>query len=151
MVVLKVAFLYIIVLSIASTCNKRQIDIDLGDGFALLDSERVIAYCNSRKGETCKKGTTILPVNSKYKNNSKLTEEYVESAKSNNKFIIARTLNLKAIKKNWWIISKELNIKDCNRMNCDSVIQSYVTGPLQYAEFQSKLAELNIELDFSKN
>ena len=51
---------------------------------------------------------------------------------------------------NYWIISKDFTLTnvDCSKANCDSILQSQVTGPLNSEAFGNKLRELNIDLNF---
>ncbi|MGQ1944643.1 hypothetical protein [Ornithobacterium rhinotracheale] len=74
--------------------------------------------------------------------------EYVESVKSNNDWIIAKTIRIKDNKENYWIIRKDFSLEnvDCNKINCDSIIQSHIIGSLDYREFLMKAKELGISL-----
>ena len=76
--------------------------------------------------------------------------EYVETAEANEKFIIARTVQVKDKRKNYWIITKDFKHDDCNKLDCDSIIQSKVIGPLDPLQSRTKIAELNIALQFSE-
>lgn len=127
-------------------------DHDLGDNFSLLEGDRyedrVIVYCSGRSFDVCTGGTFIVPVYSRHMDKNGRYAEYVENAKSDDKFIIARTIEVTNNKSNYWIISKELRIEDCDNVDCDSVIQSNVIGPLDNLQFKTKLSDLNITLDF---
>ena len=80
-----------------------------------------------------------------------MSDEFVDSAKSNDDFIIAKTLLVKDKTANYWIINKDFRIDNCDKINCDSLIQSHVIGPLDKEEFQKKTSELKLNLKFDKN
>ena len=130
-------------------------DNDLGDNFSLLEGDkvqdRVIVYCSGRSSGACFGGTPIVPTYYGQFDENGHYAEYVENAKSNNKFIIAQTLKLKYKEKNYWIISKDMKIENCEKINCDSIIQSHVLGPMDSSEFQTKISELHIDLKFDRN
>jgi hypothetical protein len=129
-------------------------DNDLGDNFSLLEGDRIedriIVYCNGRSGGACMAGTYIVPVYSRHMDSSGHYAEYVETAKSNRDFIIAKTLQVKDKRANYWIIDKGFSIDNCDKINCDSIIQSHVFGPLDKIEFQLKASELKLNLKFDK-
>jgi hypothetical protein len=135
----------------AISCRQLWGDNDLGDNFSLLEGDRtedrVIVYCSGRSAGACTGGTFIIPVYSRHMDKDGHYAEYVETAKSNYKFIIARTIQLKDGMKNYWVVYKDLNIKDCNDMHCDI---TKVLGPLSETEFKSKTLDLNIELEFGE-
>ena len=108
--------------------------------------DRAIVYCEGN----CNGGIYVLPNYSKHYDSSGQYAEYLEKAKSNRNWVIAKTLLIKGKKVNYWIINKNFNIKNlnCSLVNCDSIIQSYVIGPLSQDEFKRKLQDLKIELKF---
>ena len=126
-------------------------DNDLGDNFTLLEGDRVedrvIVYCSGRSFGSCHAGTPIVPIYSRQFYNGHYSE-YVETAKSNDKFIIAQTVQIQDKKKNYWIINKDFKIECCDNINVDSIIESKVIGPLDEIEFGTKTADLNIGLEF---
>jgi hypothetical protein len=130
-------------------------DNDLGDNFSLLEGDRtedrVIVYCSGRSAGACMAGTFIVPSYSRHMDADGRYAEYVETAKSNEEFIIAKTTQLKDKRANYWIINKDFKIDNCDNINCDSIIQSHVSGPLDQSEFQKKTSELKIDLKFDKN
>ena len=75
---------------------------------------------------------------------------YVDLAKANNEFVIARSKQIRDLKEMYWIISKDFSIEniDCEKIDCDSIIQSNVTGPLNLIEFRNKLKEWKVDLTF---
>ncbi|GAB3433083.1 hypothetical protein [Niabella aquatica] len=111
--------------------------------------DRVIAYCTSQSGGACVSGIYVVPSAERNMVNGKYAE-YVEEATSNKKWVIAKTLQIKDNKENYYIISKDFNIEgaDCAKANCDSILQSHVTGPLSLSEFENKKKALNIGMDF---
>lgn len=138
-----------------SSCGRQAWgDNDLGDNFSLLEGdrteERVIVYCSGRSGGACMAGTFIVPSYSRHMDSGHYAE-YVETAKSSDDFIIARTNQVKDKKVNYWIINKDFKIANCDIINCGSIIQSHVLGPLDQSEFQKKTSELKIDLTFDKN
>ncbi len=139
-----------------SNCGRQAWgDNDLGDNFSLLEGDRIedriIVYCSGRSGGACMAGTYIVPVYSRHMDSAGHYAEYVETAKSNEDFIVAKTLQVKDKTANYWIIDKGFSINNCDKMNCDSLIQSHVIGPLDKNEFQKKTSELKLGLTFDKN
>ena len=130
-------------------------DNDLGDNFSLLEGDRtedrIIVYCSRRSADACMAGSPIVPKYSRHMDSEGHYAEYVETAKSNDNFIIAKTLKIKAKRANYWIISKDFGIDNCDKINCDSIIQSHVLGPFDQNEFQKKISELKIDLKFDRN
>ncbi len=127
-------------------------DNDLGDNFSLLEGDRtedrIIVQCSGRSAGACIAGTYIVPSYSQHMDTNGHYAEYVEIAKSNDDFIIAKTLQVKNKRANYWVISKGFDITNCDKINCDSIIQSHVIGPLDQNEFQRKTSELKINLEF---
>jgi hypothetical protein len=148
-------FLFIIVLLTIVSCGQFWGENDLGDNFSLLEGDRtedrVIVYCSGRSIGACTVGTLIVPVYSRHMDKEGHYAEYVEIAATNNKFIIARTIQLADKKKNYWIISKDLKIQNCDMTDCDSIIQSHVIGPLDISQFQNKMTDLSIDLQFNED
>ena len=126
---------------------------ELGNNIVLLEGDRpedrIIVYCTGRSGGCCSGGVSIIPT---YENHIKqdMYNEYVEGAKSNNKWIIARSYRILEKSHKFWIINKNFNIDslDCNKIDCDSVIQSHVIGPLDSLIFLEKVKELDVNLYF---
>lgn len=125
---------------------------DLGDNFSLLEGDRtedrVIVYCSGRIAGACTGGTYIVPSYARHMDTDGRYAEYVETAKSNDDFIIAKTNQVQDKRVNYWIINKDFQINNCDNSNCDSIIQSHVLGPLEKSEFQKKTNELKINLKF---
>ncbi|MGB3131997.1 MAG: hypothetical protein WBB26_10010 [Saprospiraceae bacterium] len=127
-------------------------DNDLGNNFSLLEGDtvedRVIVYCSGRSAGACTGGTFIVPVYSRHMDSTGQYAEYVETAKSNADYIVAKTLLVKDKTTNYWIINKDFSIVNCDKINCDSLIQSHVIGPIDKDKFQKKTSELKINLNF---
>lgn len=140
------------ILLTAISCGRLWGDYDLGDNFSLLEGDRiedrVIVYCSGRSAGACTGGTLIVPVYSRHMDKNGHYAEYVETAKSNDNFIIAQTIQLEDETKNYWIIYKDLNVDNCNEMLCDS---AKVIGPLNETEFRTKTADLSIDLNFGED
>jgi hypothetical protein len=105
-----------------------------------------IVYCSKYDIGGCIAGIYVLPTaDDKY-------YMYVKSAKSNDKWVVAKTIRTADQKENYWIISKDFSLEnvDCNSEDCDSIIQSHVTGALDNQEFITKTKELGIDLKFEE-
>jgi hypothetical protein len=146
-------FLRAILLLTTMSCGQLWGDHDLGDNFSLLEGDkvqdRVIVYCSGRSFDACRGGTAIVPVYSRQFDKDGDYAEFVETAEADDKFIIVRTLKVKDKGINYWIIDKDFKIQDCDKLNCDSIIQSKVIGPLDKFEFQAQTEDLNINLEFN--
>lgn len=142
----------IILLFILCGCNSKN----LGDKLTIFEGDRledrVIVYCTGYSFGSCKAGIYVVPTYEKHYDEKGNYAEYVETAKSNEKWIIAKTIQINDNKENYWIISKDFSLEnvDCNKVSCDSIIQSHVTGALNYQEFTAKTKELGINLKFEK-
>lgn len=151
---LKVSHLLLIAIFSTISCRQMWGDNDLGDNFSLLEGDRIedriIVYCSGRSAGACIAGTFIVPIYSRHMDSTGRYAEYVETAKSNDDFIIARTLHINDKKKNYWVISKNFSLDNCDKMNCDSIIQSNVIGPLDYSQFKTKQIDLGINLQFDE-
>ncbi|GEO11113.1 hypothetical protein [Segetibacter aerophilus] len=152
MVRLKLTFLFFIGLLFSNCWEQLWGDNDLGDNFSLLEGDRtedrIIVYCSGRSAGACMAGTPIVPVYSRHMDSEGQYAEYVETANSNDNFIIAKTVQLKDKRTNYWIITKGYGIDNCDKINCDSIIQSHVLGPLDQNQFQKEASKLKINLRF---
>lgn len=156
----------ILLFSACNYCGDFWGAYDLGNKLTLLDGDktehRVIVYCMGKSGGCCTGGMYVIPsVGNQY-------YMYVDKAKSNDNWVIARTIPImenieyaisnkkeaidKTIptKESYWIISKDFSIENlnCDEVNCDSIVQSHVIGPLDIERFNGKLSELKIDLEF---
>jgi hypothetical protein len=140
--------LHVLVFFIVS-CNGMEGEYPLGNHLSLWDNDKektaIIVYCEG----DCHGGIQVLPIRERQTNSG----EYVEEAISNKKWVIAKTFQIKENKENYYIISKEFNIEnlDCAKANCDSILQSHVTGPMTLTEFENKKKSMNIALDLNKH
>ncbi|MBS0027948.1 hypothetical protein ACTJJ0_04750 [Chitinophaga sp. 22321] len=129
---------------------------DLGDKLTLLEGDktedRIIVYCTDKSGECCRGGISVVPSQERHYDTNGNYAEYVLTAKSNEKFVVTKTIQLKDKKENYWVISKGFNIMDlnCDKINCDSIIQSHIIGPLDSNAFENKMKELKIDLTLDK-
>lgn len=121
---------------------------DLGNNLTLLEGDktedRIIVYCTGKSGGCCKGGMFVIPsVGNQY-------HMYVETAKSNEKWVIARSVQIKDKQQNYWIINKGFSIAslNCDEVKCDSIVQSYVQGPFDIKGFNEKKSQLKIDLSF---
>ena len=135
---------------LTTSCNELY-NHSLGNHLSLWEGDtkedRVIVYCEG----DCHGGIYVVPTYERQFDSSKQHyAEYVETATSNKKWVIAKTYRIKEKKENYWIISKEFDITNlnCVKENCDSILQSHVIGPLNLTEFKNKLQILDIDLNF---
>jgi hypothetical protein len=125
----------------------------LGENLLLWEGDkkedRVIVYCNVKTFGRCDGGIFVIPTYERHMVNG-VYNEYVIGARSNAKWIIATSLLIKNHQLNYWIINKDFNINkvDCIRINCDSVIQSHIKGPLTRNDFDALRKDLKIDLNF---
>jgi hypothetical protein len=147
----KIAF-FIFTMFYFVSCNEWY-NHPLGNHLSLWDGDtkedRIIVYCEGR----CYGGIYVVPTYARhYDSSGQKYAEYVEEATSNKRWVIVKTYQIQEKKENYWLISKDFNIEnlDCAKANCDSILQSHVTGPLSLSEFRSKLQTLNVDLDFKK-
>ena len=144
--------LYIILLtSLFSSCDSCETmgAYELGNNLVLLEgdklSDRIIVNCSGRSYGCCQGGSFIVPRSYEDKRN-----HYVETAKSNDQWIVAKSIQSTNNEKlqHYWIIDKQFNLDnvDCSSVRCDSIIQTYVTGPLVYEDFQEQVERLSINL-----
>ena len=154
---LKKAYLVIGIFAIVTSidsCSEFFGNHSLGNNFSLLEGDkiedRIIVYCAGKEENECNGGTFVVPRYKDHMINGKYAE-YVETAKSNNNWIIAKTFQMHAKLEKYWIINKKFNIANlnCDKINCDSIIQSQVIGPLNINEFQEKTKKLKIDLSLT--
>jgi hypothetical protein len=132
------------------SCNSKN---DLGNNFSLLegDSEkdRVIVYCSGRSFGECISGMNVVPTYAIHMENGKYAE-YIQTAKSNDKWIIAESIKVEGRAKRYWIIDKrnQINLKECDTNNCDSILQTHVKGPMEIHTFIEMKENLKIDLTF---
>ena len=128
---------------------------NLGNKLTLLDGDRVedrlIVYCTGTSGGCCFAGIPVVPSNNRRFDSKGRYAEYVTVAASNKNWVLAKTIQVKGKHENYWIISKDFDIKnlDCDKINCDSILQNRVFGPLDSTEFNSKRKTLSIDLNFN--
>lgn len=148
-------FYILIALLLCTSCNFFG-NHSLGNNFVLLEGDkiedRVIVYCSGYSYGDCKGGSYVIPTYANHYDDKGRYREYVEMAKSNKDWIVAKSIQIKNKKENYWIVSKDFEIKnlDCDKIHCDSIIQSHVTGPLNFVDLQRKIKELNIDLHLIK-
>jgi hypothetical protein len=121
-----------------TSCRQMWGDHPLGNNLDLLEGDhiqdRVIVYCTGKSGGACTGGMRVIP------SNKDSATWYVQSAECNDKWVVAKAMNRnKSI--SYWLINKDFNIDllNCEKIDCDSVLQCHVIGPLDFAEFQNKI------------
>ena len=132
------------------SCNdcKSWGDNNLGGKFTLLEGDRqedrIIVYCTSNS-KCCHAGISIIP-----SKDFGITKAWVEKAEFNERWIIANSFLRNGEELGFWIIDKdyELDLSKCEEVDCDSIIQSHVIGPLDTLQFEEKKKELGIDLKF---
>jgi len=141
-------FLFFISISNVFNCCDLYGNKELGNRFTLFardspEGQYDLIYCARYDIGGCVSGAYVLPTaDTKY-------DMYVPTAKSNDKWIIAKTIQVEDNKENYWIIEKfSLEDIDCWEINCDSIIQSHVMGAFDFIEFTDKTKELGIKLEF---
>jgi len=145
--------LILLVTLCCASCSGMLGDHSLGNNLSLLEGDRmedkVIVYCSAKSVGVCKSGIYVVPTYERHYRDGNYAE-YVEEAKSNGDWVIAKSVQIEDKKENYWIISKDFDIKslDCGKNKCDSILQSHVTGPMNLIEFNNKKKVLNIELHF---
>ena len=116
-----------------------------GDGL----EDRTIVNYSGRSYGCCRGGQYIIP-----KTYEDHYYEYVETAKSNDQWIVAKSIQSTNNEKlqHYWIIDKQFNLDnvDCSSVRCDSIIQTYVTRPLAYEDFQEQVERLAINLEIPR-
>ncbi|MGN6530745.1 MAG: hypothetical protein ACTHK0_03190 [Ginsengibacter sp.] len=134
-----------------ASCNGISGKYPLGNHLSLWDNdkkeEKIIVYCEGN----CNGGIYVVPTyEGHYDSTKQHYAEYVEEAKSNKKWVIVKTFRVKEKQENYYIINKDFDIRglDCGKANCDSILQSYVTGPLTLNDFNNNKKALNVNLDF---
>ena len=145
---IKIVFILLVMLSLTK-CNCDFFGAhDLGNKLILLEGDkledRAIVYCTGYSDGCCMAGMYVIPsIGNQY-------QLYVETAKSDSNWVVAKTIQVMDKQENYWIIRKDFDIKnlDCDEVNCDSIIQSHVNGPFAYQAFNYKLQEWNIDIEF---
>lgn len=121
---------------------------DLGNKLTLLEGDkiedRIIVYCTGYSAGACIAGTPVIP------SRRDSVKRYVKNAESNKHWVIVRSIRMQDGEDDYWIISKDFNIEnlDCDKIKCDSIIQSYVKGPFKNDEFNKEKSRLEIDLAF---
>jgi hypothetical protein len=122
---------------------------NLGNNLYMMDwdnNTRIIVFCSNKKGRTCYGGTYVIPDVKKNK-----YPTYVDSAKSNEKWIIVKAIGYIDDKEYYYIVDKHFDAESLKKFNCsecDSILQSHIIGALNYQEFNKKTKELGIDLKF---
>lgn len=125
---------------------------ELGKNLVLLEGDhledRIIVLCSKKETERkcCTGGSYIIPLSYEQKKG-----QYVDVAESNENWIIAKTIKYsESNKEEYWIIDKGFSLEeiDCYEADCDSIVKSKIAGPLEFEVFNSKVKELDINLNF---
>lgn len=91
----------------------------------------------------------VVPTYNRHMKNGEYAEYIFGDVKDNDKWVVARTMIVETRELNYWIIRKfSISDIDCNKVNCDSVVKTYVIGPLSINNFNRKKEELDINLTF---
>jgi hypothetical protein len=134
-------------------CKQMWGDKDLGNNFSLLEGDRiedrVIGFCSGRSDGGCLSGIPIVPTYSRHFDQYGHYTEYVESAKSNDRLIIAKTKMVKEKRDNYWIILKDFTLNNCAHANCESIIKKHVLGPFDKTTFLRNVIHSDVGLSFN--
>ncbi len=130
-------------------------DNNLGNNFSLLEGDRtedrIIVYCSGRDeiNECCTGGTFIIP-SYKYHMNDGNYSEYIIAAEYDDKWVIAKSYKIESKQNRYWILNKDLGnkIEKKKIINLESLLQEFVTGPLDSISFLKKSKEYGINLGF---
>lgn len=100
---------------------------------------KIIVHCNNKRGRTCYGGSPVIPHNYP-------REVYVQSAKADDKWIIVKAITTVDNNYCYYLINKSFSTDGLNWevTNCDSIIQSQITGPLDSLDFEQLKNEYNI-------
>jgi hypothetical protein len=154
---MKIKALVVFLTIFSTSCNWwKEIwgDHSLGNNLSLLEGDKIedraVVFCSGRSAGPCHGGILVIPTYPRHFDGTGKYAEYVDMAKSNEGWVIVKTHQIKERKDNYWLINKSFNIgqADCAKVNCDSILQSYVTGPLEYSEFIRRKDSLKIDLSF---
>jgi hypothetical protein len=121
----------------------------LGNNLYAMDwdgNTQIVVYRDKEnlKGRTCYNGSNVIP------SSDSTYQVRVEDIEFNKEWVIVKAEQVKDKKECYFVIHKKFNIEglDWQKNNCDSILQSHITGPLSLIEFKSKINKLNIELTF---
>jgi len=122
---------------------------NLGRKFVLLEGDktedRIIVYSTLKWG-CCYTGIPIIPpkVNDKY-------TSHIDKVKSNQKFIIARSVNRDG-NFSYWIVNKEFefDLEKWRDKNCDSVLQKNIYGPFKFDSLKKVSDSLKVNISLTK-
>lgn len=154
---IRTVFIPLVLILIFSSCNYCEYfgSHDLGSNFTLLEgdktADRLIIYCSPKnEKDCCYGGMPVIP------SNEDNHISYIDLAKSNTDWIIAKAVN-KDNTNSYWIIDKNFSISSKYKewplseedgKSFRKIIQSYVIGPLDVDSFNEKISELKIDLEF---
>lgn len=89
---------------------------DLGKNFALFEGDkiedRVIIYCAENKDKCCTGGMYVIPTYETHYNTKGHYNEYVQEAKSDKKWIIAKTFKINDKENFYWILNKNFEVPE---------------------------------------
>ncbi|GHT00876.1 hypothetical protein FACS189421_13350 [Bacteroidia bacterium] len=127
---------------------------DLGNNLYMMEWDgggRIIVHCSRKKGKACYGGTYVVPTHKAEYDSLGNWAELVDDAKFDKKWIIVKSKLIQEKKYCYYIINKDFDIEglDWEKVNCDSIIQSHIIGPLDSITFSNELEQHKIDLDFS--
>lgn len=148
-------------LVIIQSCCSFQGAHDLGNNFTLVEGDRledrIIVFCSPKKRGCCKGGSYVIPTYENHYDKNGRYAEYVETAESNDRWIIIKSIALKNKEEKYWIIDKDFELEERFKdwpmeegvsNDFDLLIQSKITGPLNLDMFNQKRKELEIGINF---
>jgi hypothetical protein len=133
---------YFLVAATAASCSQFSGEHSLGKNLTVIegdkDEDRMIVYCPDKNKE-CSEGIKVIPAN---------TGEYVDEVRSDDEWIVVRTLTVQGKKDSYWIINKDFTLgdKDCGTADCGDYVKTFVNGPMTLEDFEGHKEELKINL-----
>lgn len=117
-----------------------------GDGY----DEDIIVLCSGKDLLGCFSGACIIPpkkleLNKDLEVDRRYYMEHVIEVESNKKCVLAKTYNAYDQKTNYWLINKDFNAEN---IQAETIISTYLTGPLDSVQFYQELKSRNIDLRF---
>lgn len=113
--------------------------------------DEIIVFCANKDMFGCYSGACIIPpkkmeLNKRGEADVRYYMEYVKTAKSNKEYVLAKTYNPNDKKDSYWLINKGFNAEN---IQAETIISTYLTGPLDSVQFYQELKSRNIDLRFN--
>ena len=135
-------FYFLLLATTVVSCSRLSGERSLGKNLTVIegkaDEDRVIVYCPD-KNKACSEGIKIIPRDD---------SEYVDEVRSDDDWVVARTIEKNGRDESYWIINKDFSLgdKDCGTTDCGDYIKTFVSGPMSLEDFDGHKEELKINL-----